>query len=309
MNFRQLECFFAVAEQLHFGRAASELHLSQSTVSEAIRALERHLGAPVFRRTTRRATLTPFGEDFLSQVKPHWDGLRTAYNLARLSHRGDDELVLGHTPELGHLVLPELIGSCAPGSEPERPELWRPMAMHTHDQLEKVGNGGIDIGLCWMPTVRPPLVSARLTRCPFIVIMHQDDELADRPQLALSEMRGRRIVVSSRQVNLFIDARLQAALLQSGLSLSSLDEVSGYEEVALRVAARGHVGIHPASIAAVNRVPGVLFRPLAEPGLTLDVCAVHRQEDTARLASFVGILRSVTTLAINTALGQLAATA
>ncbi|MFQ6689222.1 LysR family transcriptional regulator, partial [Bordetella pertussis] len=61
MDLRQLDCFLAVASELHFGRAAEKLYMSQSSVSEAVKALERALGAPLFDRTSRRVALTPLG--------------------------------------------------------------------------------------------------------------------------------------------------------------------------------------------------------------------------------------------------------
>ncbi|MGT2431861.1 LysR family transcriptional regulator [Cupriavidus basilensis] len=61
MDLKQLECFLAVARELHFGRAAETLYMSQSSVSEAIKTLERSLGGQLFDRTSRRVALTPLG--------------------------------------------------------------------------------------------------------------------------------------------------------------------------------------------------------------------------------------------------------
>ncbi|WP_410676552.1 LysR family transcriptional regulator [Amycolatopsis sp. cmx-4-68] len=74
MNLRQLECFLAVADELHFARAADRLHLSPASVSEAIAALERRVGGPLFDRSSRRVSLTAhglrFGEDGLEERVP-----------------------------------------------------------------------------------------------------------------------------------------------------------------------------------------------------------------------------------------------
>ena len=79
MDLRELECFLAVAQELHFGRAAERLGMSQSTVSEAIKALERSLGGRVFDRTSRRVSLTRLGESLRRGSEPAVIGLRAVY--------------------------------------------------------------------------------------------------------------------------------------------------------------------------------------------------------------------------------------
>jgi DNA-binding transcriptional LysR family regulator len=67
---REIEAFLAVAEELHFGRAAARLHLTTSRVSQAIRGLERRIGAPLFERTSRTVRLTPLGQTLFEDVRP-----------------------------------------------------------------------------------------------------------------------------------------------------------------------------------------------------------------------------------------------
>ena len=78
MELRQLEAFVAVAAELHFGRAARQLHLSQPTLSELIQRLERELGTPLFTRTTRRVALTGAGSELLGRAKLILDELAAA---------------------------------------------------------------------------------------------------------------------------------------------------------------------------------------------------------------------------------------
>lgn len=79
MELRQLECFLAVAQELHFGRAAERLSMSQSSVSETIKSLERAIGAPVFDRTSRRVALTQLGENLKRGSEPAIIALRATY--------------------------------------------------------------------------------------------------------------------------------------------------------------------------------------------------------------------------------------
>ncbi len=68
MELRQLEAFVVVASELHFGRAAEQLHMGQPTLSETIRRLERELGTPLFARTTRRVALTAAGTELVGHA-------------------------------------------------------------------------------------------------------------------------------------------------------------------------------------------------------------------------------------------------
>ena len=77
MDFRHLECFFVLAQELHFGRAAERLHVGQSSVSESIRALEKTVGAPLFDRTSRRVALTPLGQALREGAEAAYMSLKT----------------------------------------------------------------------------------------------------------------------------------------------------------------------------------------------------------------------------------------
>ena len=86
MEIREVEAFLAVAEELHFGRAATRLHVTTTRVSQGVRSLERRLGAPLFKRSTRRVSLTPLGERLLADLRPAYldmaKALRTAGEIA-----------------------------------------------------------------------------------------------------------------------------------------------------------------------------------------------------------------------------------
>ncbi|HET6500582.1 MAG TPA: LysR substrate-binding domain-containing protein [Amycolatopsis sp.] len=89
MDFHQLEFFRAVAEELHFGRAAERLHLAQPHLSRTIRALESDLGAPLFQRTTRRVELTPAGHALLEPAAAILRLRERARAEVEAAHRGD----------------------------------------------------------------------------------------------------------------------------------------------------------------------------------------------------------------------------
>lgn len=149
MELRQLECFLAVAQELHFGRAAERLSMSQSSVSEAIKALEHRLGAPVFDRTSRRVTLTPLGDTLKRGSEPALIALRATFQDCRRQAAG----------KMRQLKIGFLGGGFY---ELHRPLMAEFGEMHRDVELEFVEltylnhfsgviDGTVDVGFCRLP--------------------------------------------------------------------------------------------------------------------------------------------------------------
>jgi DNA-binding transcriptional LysR family regulator len=291
LSLRQLECFYAVAETLHFGNAAKRLHLSQPSVSEAVTALELAVGQPLLLRSTRRVQLTQFGVEFMQQTKPAYDSLVTAY-YSKLSSSHPAPLRIAHTPELGRSVFPSLL----PRLEAEyfgtsTREQWLPVMLHTNSQLTAVADGRVDIGICWQPNIIAGLEKTVLAKCPYVAILRDDDALARQESLTLADLSGRRIVVASTVHNKPASARLRWAMNQAGLLPSAFEEPGEYDEIVFHVAASGSVGVNPATSVLLDSPPGIVFRFLEDPGLYLDICAVTRMRTADdRIHRFTKIL-------------------
>ena len=272
---RQLECFLAVAETRHFRRAADRLHLGPASVSESITALERRLGGRLFERTSRHVELTEFGERFLDDIKEPYHQLRRAYESARRRSANDAGLVIAYTPELGHLYLPAILANAPrfPGAEVA---WWRPVLMHTTEQLREIEVGAVDVGLCWSALVRRPLTAVSLADVPVVAVIRSDDPLAELPAVPLVELRNRRLLMIPHADNPFIENRLQAGLVQVGVSKADIEEVPRFDELVVNVVTTNRVGLHPATIALINQVPGVVFRRIVEPDLTETISMLMR---------------------------------
>jgi DNA-binding transcriptional LysR family regulator len=110
VELRHLRSFLAVAEELHFGRAAARLHISQPPLSQQIRRLEDELGACLFRRTKRRVDLTPAGEAFLTEARQTLAQAERAVRAAQRAERGElGELVVGYLIAAAYGPLPDVI--------------------------------------------------------------------------------------------------------------------------------------------------------------------------------------------------------
>lgn len=110
MDARQLRHFAAVAETLHFGRAAERLGMTQPPLSQSIMALERELGAPLFARTRRSVALTPFGALWLPHVRTALDGIAALPEIARRLRGGEaGRLELSFVSTADYSILPTLV--------------------------------------------------------------------------------------------------------------------------------------------------------------------------------------------------------
>ena len=292
VNLTQIECFLMVAEELHFGRAAERLYRSPATVSEAVAALEHSVGGKLFDRTSRRVELTAHGRAFLHEIKEPYEQLVRAHENALARARGPREVQIGHTPELGYLLLPGLHAATSRQAEGSLPP-WRPTLMHTEEQLRAVEAGAIDIGLCWSVPAAPPLHRVVLRQLPVVAVLCDDDPLATQSVVHLEQLKTREVLVTARSDNAFLDAQMQVVFAQAGLHAADIQEVSRYEELVLQVAARHLVGLHVATIAGTTPIPDMVFRPL-QPALSVSICALMRRDRMdAGLGRLLDALRTV----------------
>src|SRR5262249_1551423 len=135
-----------------------------------------------------------------------------------------------------------------------------------------------DIGLCWSVTVAPPLASIVLRELPIIAVLSPDDALAQQATVRIEQLKSRTVLMTPRRDNPFITSQMQHAFAQAGLLTAEVRAVPRFDELPLQVAAARLVGLHPATIAVANRMPGVAFRPL-EPALHVFACAILRDDN------------------------------
>ncbi|MER5669615.1 LysR family transcriptional regulator [Pseudonocardia alni] len=150
MEIRWIEAFLAVAEELHFGRAAQRLHMAQSPLSQTIKKLEKDVGRPLFERTTRAVTLTSAGHAFL----PHARRIVGEVDLAmRATGAGTDEVYgrvrLGFSGALNHLTLPPLTRAL----RTRHPHVALQLVdrVTTEDAVGLIEHGSLDIAFVGLP--------------------------------------------------------------------------------------------------------------------------------------------------------------
>jgi DNA-binding transcriptional LysR family regulator len=148
MDFRALETFLVLAEELHFGRAAERLFLSKARVSQIIRSLEQEVGAPLFDRTSRQVWLTPVGERFRHRASRGMEELRAGMREAKAATREVGGLVrLGYLASIG----PEFVQRLVRGFEGRYPHCQVTLSVATLGDFDAVQAGLVDVLLTWLP--------------------------------------------------------------------------------------------------------------------------------------------------------------
>jgi len=188
MDLRQLRYFVAVAEELHFSRAAARLHLAQSALSAQIRQLEAELGGPLLIRTTRRVTLTPAGEALLVEGRAILAAVDGALGRARGLLRGEEtSLVIGSLgPAPGALLAP-LLARFGAGHPQVRVEI---RAFDFSDTVEGLRQGRADLAFLYAPLHEPDLILTPLLSERRVVVLPRQHALASRRVLRPADLDG-----------------------------------------------------------------------------------------------------------------------
>lgn len=293
MELRHLRYFLAVAETLHFGRAAARLNIAQPPLSVQIRDLEREMGVALLRRGPRGVSLTDAGTAFLPRAEAILAATRQAVAVARDAAAGrDGRLVVGFLPSLAYTLLPHLL---PPFREafPGVTVSLREVAVTEKEQA--LLNGSIDVGLYRPPARHPEIVSAPVGEERMVLALPSAHRLARRRQVPPGEIAGERLVLYPPSRG---DAGLYgtvATYLRSHGIEPEPAEIAGTIHTALGLVLAGAgVAVVPESSASL-RLPGIAFRAFTGPQATVQLVVCCRHGDQSGLAaSFMQHARTVT---------------
>ncbi|WP_366146579.1 LysR substrate-binding domain-containing protein [uncultured Pseudokineococcus sp.] len=176
LSLDQVRCFVAVADELHFGRAAAALHMTQPPLSRAVQKLERVVGAQLLERDSRQVRLTPAGEVFLVDARRLLDLAGTAPVLARRVAEGArGALRVGFTAASAYRVLGDVVERLTASLPEVHLELSE---MVTGEQVAGLLGGDLDLGLARPPFDRSAFASRLLRREPLLVALPLGHPLA-----------------------------------------------------------------------------------------------------------------------------------
>src|SRR5688572_22435187 len=196
MDLRHCRYFVAVAEELHFGRAAKRLGISQPPLSQQIRALEAEIGVELLRRTKRVVRLTPAGEVFLQSSRKLLRDVEDSLDVTRRASRGEvGSLQLGYAPGAEIELLPRVVRAFYR----KYPDVdVRLVPLHTREQLDSLRQGRIDAGLLLLPAAAEGLEIRTLRREPLVVVLPREHPLARRAEIRPRDLAGVAFIHLSR---------------------------------------------------------------------------------------------------------------
>jgi DNA-binding transcriptional LysR family regulator len=291
MELRQLRYFVAVAEELHFRRAAARLHISQPPLSQQIRALETELGCTLLERTRRRVELTPAGEAFLRDARAMLAELDVAVSTARAIDAGQSGVL--RVSFVGSALL-SIVPAAVQRFRRSRPGVEIELRERsTTEQLRALSTGVVDVAL-----VRPPIQSDidvhlhEVMREHTIAAIPEDHELATLRRIPLKRLAAEPLVLFPRSQAPGYHDQLIGRMAASGTTPHVVQYAPEMMTIIGLVAAGIGVSPVPASMEHLA-IDGVTYRPLSGAPDTELVALTRAGESSPLAEAFVDDARAV----------------
>ncbi|WP_067686083.1 LysR family transcriptional regulator [Nocardia jejuensis] len=262
MELRDIEIFLALAEELHFGRTAERLHVSQARVSQAIRTQERRIGAALFERTSRRVTLTPVGRRLREDLQQVHDLLQAALARAEAAGIGAGRTlkvgVFGHAGyELRPLI--DAFRGRYPGSDVVFGEI------NGTEPFSALRSGEHDVNVLWLPVLEPDLtVGPTVLTGGRVLAVAAGHPLVERGTASLEDLADNMVVDFGPDAPEYWAASMVPVRTPLGRRIPRGPIARTFHEI-LSLVASGQCVQPLGEIAArYNNPPGIVFLPMPD---------------------------------------------
>ena len=289
MDLRQMKYFLALAQELHFGRAAARLHMAQPPLTRQIRGLEDELGTPLFLRTAKGVELTAAGQALLDEVP----------NILSLTQRARDRTQQAGQGLIGQLdvgifgsgvldVIPRLLAAFHRARPEVRIELHN---LTKGEQLQALRERRITIGFNRLVPPEPGLGVLTVLQEKLVVGLPETHPLCARQEIALRDLDGEPMIVYPNAPLPGLAQEVASAFHREGIRLNVVQAV---EDVLTCVAlvAGGFGACITTQSATSLRLPGVVYRPLRSRHLRdIELSCLYRTDDASPvLAAFLDVV-------------------
>ncbi len=278
----QLRCFVAVAEELHFSRAAERLNMTQPPLSRQIRLLEHHVGVQLLERNSRTVRLTAAGKAFFPEAARILRIAEEAIFAARRAAKGEQgNLAIGFTSASGYSLLPEVVRrlrECAPGVSLTLKELVSTV------QVEALNAGELDLGLLRPHPLGGELDSRLIARESLMLAIPEGEAEAWPREPTLDDLHGKPFVMYSPYEARPFYLMLSERFARAGVVPDIVEHI-GQVHTMLALVRAGVGAALIAEGASRLKFDGIVMRRMATEPVEM-VCAWRRDNDNPVLALF-----------------------
>ena len=256
VDLRKLRYFLAVAEELHFGRAAERLHIAQPVLSRQIRVLEGELGAELFMRDRRHTVLTPAGEELLHEAGPLLASADALLRRVRAAGEGVTRFTIGFMPGITLTPVVRLLRERHSGLD------VRMLRTGWHDQVEVLHDARADIGIVRLPIDPAGLEVRPLYTEPRLAVVASTHRLAGKQSIHVADLAADHLLQDPDAVPEWRDIAVE---LRSG-ERRPVPQIHSVEEKLELVAGGQGIAVIPQSTANFYTRPDVEAIPIEDLG-------------------------------------------
>ncbi|MFD7257722.1 LysR family transcriptional regulator [Streptomyces sp. NPDC059874] len=289
MELRDIEIFLALAEELHFGRTAERLRISQARVSQAIKKQERRIGATLFDRTSRTVTLTPVGKVLRAELQQAYDLIQGGIARASEAAQGvRGTLRLGAMGILGHELRPLIDAFHAryPECDVEIVEI------HFSEPFKPLRAGKIDLQLIWRPVHEPDLsIGPTVLTEDRVLAVAADSPLVERGTASLEDLGDLRVLDPGPEVPGYWFEAMIPAYTPNGRRIERGPAARTFHEILALIAAGQMACPLNAHVPHYYTPPGIAFLPIHDAPVTEWALVWPTADESALLQAFVRTAR------------------
>ncbi|MFS8371516.1 LysR family transcriptional regulator [Acetobacter indonesiensis] len=293
LQLTQIRCFVAVAEELHFGRAAARLNMTQPPLSRQIQLLEHTLGVALLERTSRHVRLTQAGIVFLPEARRLLRGAEDAVLAARRAGRGAlGQIAIGFTPSSSYDFLPQLISAL----QTEYPDIELILEeMITRDQIAALTSNRLDLAF-----VRPPFAATGVTFQPvrserIVAALPYHHPLAHKDALTATDLEGQDLIMYSVLGGGYFHDLVQRLLVSANIQPRLIHHLTQIHALLSLVRSGVGMALIPESASRLD-IGNVICRRLAfGDDILAELYMAHRSQDNSPLlGSVLAVVSQIT---------------
>jgi DNA-binding transcriptional LysR family regulator len=289
MELRHLRYFVAVAEELHFSRAAERLHIAQPPLSQQIRRLEDELGVRLFERTRRRVLLTDAGRMVLEEARRTLAQAARVVNVARRSAEGAAGFLrIGFSSSAPYTTLPAILRRFRAQFPDVKLSLFE---RSSEEQVELLAADAIDAAFVRRPVENAPasLIVKTILREPLVLALPQSHRLRRRRAVEVRALADESFILFPRHAAPGLYDQIAAMCRRAGFQPTVAQEAVQMQTIVSLVSAGLGVAIVPASIRKLHR-ERVAYRELIPAGAMTEMAVAYDRGNRSRvLQSFLRV--------------------